>query len=48
MGTISTHGGKLPLDILGWIGEKSFTRDLWFKIASGLGTWTSTIGHFKP
>ena len=46
MGTVITHGGKLPLDILGWIGEKSFTRDLRFNIL-GIGTLT-TDGYFKP
>jgi hypothetical protein len=25
------NGGKLPLDILGWIEEQSFNCDLWFK-----------------
>ena len=30
MGILITHGGKLPLDSCGWMGEKSFTRDLRF------------------
>mgnify|MGYP001169712348 FL=1 len=45
MGTVITHGGKLPLDILGWIGEKSFTRVLRLNIP-GMGTLTPTGGYF--
>ena len=40
-----THGGKLPLDIRGWIGEKSFTHDCGLN-TPGIGPQTSTGGYF--